>query len=127
MAKILVVDDSMVARMCHIASIPKDQGHEIAEASDGLSALEAFRAMEPDVTFLDLTMPGMNGLDVLAAIKEDYPNAVVIVCTADIQRQTLEMVEKLGAFGVLSKPCSKEVLQEKLARALEKAEQNRDE
>lgn len=122
MAKILVVDDSMVARMCHTSAIPDDEGHEIAEAGDGPTAIEKFRAMRPDVMFLDLTMPGMSGIEVLAEIKKEFPDAVVIICTADIQKQTVEKVEQLGAFGVLSKPCGKEVLQATLRKALKHAE-----
>ena len=121
MAKILVVDDSMVARMCHVSCIPKDEGHEVAEAADGPSALKAFRSMIPDVTFLDLTMPGMNGVEVLAEIKKDYPEAVVIICTADIQKKTLENVAQLGAFGVLNKPSPKDATLAELRRALNAA------
>ena len=50
MAKILIVDDSIVARMSVKSCIPKDQGHVLAEAADGIKALEMFRSMLPDVT-----------------------------------------------------------------------------
>lgn len=123
MAKILVVDDSMVARMCHRSCIPQDEGHEVAEAADGRSALETFRTMLPDVTFLDLTMPGMSGIEVLAEIKRDFPKAVVVICTADIQKQSMEKVTQLGAFGVLKKPPGKEAMLAELRRALDAAEQ----
>lgn len=126
MAKILVVDDSMVARMCHVSCIPTDEGHQVVEAADGPGAIEKFRSMRPDVTFLDLTMPGMSGIEVLAAIKQEFPDAVVIICTADIQKQTVEKVEQLGAFAVLSKPCGKEVMQAELRRALKQAGQSHD-
>ena len=122
MAKILVVDDSLVARMCHKSCIPQDEGHEIAEASDGPSALATYRTMLPDVTFLDLTMPGMSGIEVLAEIKRDFPDAVVIICTADIQKQSLEKVTQLGAFGVIKKPAGKEAMLMELRRALGAAE-----
>lgn len=122
MAKILVVDDSMVARMCHVSNIPADEGHEVCEASDGPSAIEKFREFRPDVTFLDLTMPGMSGIAVLGAIRADFPDAIVIICTADVQKQTVERVEQLGAFAVLGKPCAKEVMQAELRRALRQAE-----
>ena len=124
MAKILVVDDSMVARMCHVSSIPENEGHEVVEAADGPTALETFRCLRPDVTFLDLTMPGMSGIEVLAAIKSEFPEAVVIICTADIQKQTIEKVERLGAFAVLSKPCAREVLQAQLRKAIQQAEKS---
>lgn len=121
MAKILVIDDSLVARMCHKSCIPEDEGHEVAEAADGPSALAAFRSMLPDVTILDLTMPGMSGIEVLAEIKRDFPDAVVIICTADIQKQTLQKVAQLGAFGVLNKPSGKEATLAELRRALKAA------
>jgi two-component system, chemotaxis family, chemotaxis protein CheY len=124
MAKILVVDDSMVARMCHVSYIPENEGHEVVEAGDGPTALETFRCLRPDVTFLDLTMPGMSGIEVLAAIRGEFPEAVVIICTADIQKQTVEKVQQLGAFAVLSKPCGRDVLQAELRKALEQAEKS---
>lgn len=118
MAKILIVDDSIVARMSVKSAIPKDQGHEIVEAKDGASALEMFRQISPDVTFLDLTMPDMNGLDVLSAVKHECPSAKVVVVTADIQKRVIERAMELGAFTLLKKPPIKESVQEALRQAL---------
>ena len=118
MAKILIVDDSMVARMSLKNCIPKDQGHELAEAKDGRSGLEVFRDMKPDVTFLDLTMPDINGLKVLEELRIDYPEALVIILTADVQRQTAEKIAAFNAFTMIKKPPVKEVVQEALAQAL---------
>lgn len=118
MAKILVVDDSVVARMGVKACIPKDQGHEIAEAGDGAKAIELFRQMKPDVTFLDITMPDKSGLEVLEELRQDYPEAVIIILSADIQKQTQERASQLGAFSIVKKPPVKEVVQAELAKAL---------
>ncbi len=118
MAKILIVDDSIVARMSVKACIPKDQGHELAEAGDGAKGLALFRSLKPDVTFLDLTMPDKNGLEVLEELRLDFPTAVIVILSADIQKQTQEKARLLGAFSIIKKPPVKEVVQAELAKAL---------
>jgi two-component system chemotaxis response regulator CheY len=118
MAKILIIDDSMVARMSVKGCIPKDAGHELREAADGKSGIAAFAEFRPDVTFLDLTMPEMSGLEVLTELRRRDPQAVVIVLTADVQKQTGDKVRALGATAMLSKPAGKDVLQAQLAAVL---------
>ena len=115
--KILIVDDSLVARMS-VKGCIKDQGHELAEAGDGLTALAQFKTFMPDVTFLDITMPDKSGLEVLEELRINYPEAVVIILSADTQKQTQERARQLGAFAIVKKPPLKEVVQEALARAL---------
>jgi len=118
MAKILIVDDSVVARMSLKRCIPKEQGHEIIEAVDGCSALELFMSASPDVTFLDLTMPDKSGVEVLIELRKDFPEAVVIILSADIQKQTRERVECLGAFSIMKKPPRPDLVHQELARAI---------
>lgn len=118
MAKILIVDDSIVARMSVKGCLPKDQEHELSEAGDGATAIELFRSVRPDVTFLDITMPDKSGLEVLAELRQDFPDAVVIILSADIQKQTQEKAQQLGAFSIVRKPPVKEVIQAELAKAL---------
>lgn len=118
MAKILIVDDSLVARMSLKTCLPKEAGHEIAEGKDGAEGIALYQSFNPDVTFLDLTMPGMDGIAALAEIRTIDPAARVIILTADIQRRTIERVTELGAFAVVKKPPVKEVVQAELARAL---------
>ncbi len=118
MAKILIVDDSIVARMSVKACIPKEQGHELIEAGDGTKAIELFHARMPDVTFLDITMPDKSGLDVLEELRRSYPEAVIIILSADIQKQTQERAYQLGAFSIVKKPPLKEVVQAELVKAL---------
>jgi two-component system chemotaxis response regulator CheY len=118
MARILIIDDSMVARMSVKSCIPKDAGHTIREAGDGKTGLAAFDELHPDVTFLDLTMPEMSGLEVLTELRRRDPRAVVIVLTADVQKQTGERVLALGATAMLSKPASRDAVQAQLAAAL---------
>jgi len=72
--RILCVDDHALVRD-GIASLL------VAEAGTGLDALEEFRKHRPDITLMDLRMPDMNGIDVMAAILRDYPNARFIILT----------------------------------------------
>lgn len=118
MAKIMIIDDSLVARMSLKACMPKDAGHEIKEGNDGSVAIELYPTFKPDVTFMDLTMPGVDGMTALAEIRKLDPAARVIILTADIQTRTIERVMELGAFGLLKKPPVKEAVQAELIKAL---------
>ena len=118
MARILIIDDSLVARMSLKACIPKDVGHEIKEGNDGSIAIELYQAFKPDVTFMDLTMPGVDGIAALAEIRKLDSSARVIILTADIQKRTIERVMELGAFGLLKKPPVKEAVLAELDKAL---------
>ncbi|MDY0301061.1 MAG: response regulator [Trichlorobacter sp.] len=120
MAKILVVDDSLVARMSLKSCLPKDN-HEIAEANDGAKGVAQFTNFAPDVTFMDLTMPGMDGIEALRGIKQINPAAIVIILTADIQKRTTEIVTELGAFAVLKKPPQRPEVQAIFEQALKAA------
>lgn len=117
--KILLVDDSPISRRMMKSCIPKDRGYEIYEAGDGLAGFEAYKANQPDVTFMDLTMPVMDGSESTARIREFDPKAVVIVCTADIQIKSITNVLDLGALMVMKKPPSKETVEDALSKAAE--------
>jgi two-component system chemotaxis response regulator CheY len=107
MAKLLVVDDSQLSRRL-LKSILTGAGHEVLEEEDGLSAIERYAADSPDAVFLDMTMKGMHGLEVLAKIRELDPTAKVIIGTADIQASTRTLTTEGGAKAFLEKPFSPE-------------------
>jgi two-component system, chemotaxis family, chemotaxis protein CheY len=102
--KVLVVDDSPVARKMLIHALPKDWDIEVAQAGNGREALETYRAQGVDVMFLDLTMPEMDGFQVLEAIQRDGMNCLVIVVSADVQPIAQERVKRLGAIAFVRKP-----------------------
>jgi two-component system chemotaxis response regulator CheY len=117
MAKILLVDDSALARRI-LRRCLEPEGHQIIEAQDGISALEAYFLEKPDLVLLDLTMEGMHGLDVLREMQRLDPSARVVVATADIQESTQRMAQEAGACGFVVKPFVPKQVLEVVGRAL---------
>jgi two-component system, chemotaxis family, chemotaxis protein CheY len=122
--KILLVDDSPIARKIIRNFMPKDREYEFHEATDGQEGLNKFIELKPDVTFLDITMPVMDGMESLELMKNADPNAVIIICTADIQPRTILRVAALGALTVIKKPPSREEVQLALRKAEEILQQS---
>ena len=101
--KILIVDDSALSRRT-LRRILETAGYEVAEADDGMTALELYFLEKPRLVLLDLVMKGMYGLDVLAKLREMDPAAQVVVASADIQSSTRKMVDEAGARAFINKP-----------------------
>ena len=112
---VLVVDDSTLARKLLIRSLPEGWDIEITQASDGAAALDLYRAGKAAVMFLDLTMPVMNGFQVLEAIQHEGLATFVIVVSADVQSGAVERAKALGAIGFVAKPVSPEAIRPILA------------
>jgi len=81
---------------------------EITQAENGEEALAAYRAGKADVMFLDLTMPVMDGYEVLEHLQKESLNTFVVVISADIQPEAQERVKKLGAMAFIKKPVKTE-------------------
>ncbi|MDI1260008.1 response regulator [Aquabacterium sp.] len=107
---VLVVDDSAMARKMLIAALPPSWDVSIRQASNGLQALEAYREGGVDVMFLDLTMPVMDGFQVLEHLKKEDMNCLVIVVSADIQPESQQRVKQLGAIAFMRKPINAEAV-----------------
>lgn len=115
--KILIVDDSPISRKMLKSCFPKEQSFEFHEAGDGLAGFERYKEIRPDITFMDLTMPVMDGATSIDEIRKFDPQALVIVSTADVQIKSLTRVMELGAFMVLRKPPSKESVLDALTQS----------
>ncbi|OQX62728.1 MAG: response regulator [Desulfococcus sp. 4484_241] len=115
--KILIVDDSPVARKMLKNSIPKNRGYEIFEATDGRDGIKKYQLLKPEIVFMDLTMPGLDGYAALEQIIKLDNNAIVIVMTADVQPKSISNVMALGAFTLLKKPAKAHVIEEALDKA----------
>ena len=101
---VLVVDDSPIARKMLLRALPTDWDISVQEASNGEDALALYRAGKVDVMFLDLTMPRMDGFQVLETLQKEDLNCFVVVVSADVQPQARERVLQLGAIDFVPKP-----------------------
>jgi len=115
--RVLVVDDSALSRRT-LRQILEPAGYEVAEAEDGLSALERYFLDKPDIVFLDLVMKGMYGLDVLTKLRELDAEAKVIIVSADIQTSSHELVDEAGAKAFVNKPFDRADILNTLASVL---------
>jgi DNA-binding NarL/FixJ family response regulator len=102
--RILAVDDHPLVRQ-GIVGLVADQSDMsvVAEASNGREAILQFRAHRPDVTLMDLQMPEMNGLDALIAIRNEFPEARIIVLTTYTGDVQILRALKAGARAYLLK------------------------
>jgi len=102
--QILVVDDHPVVRN-GIAGLLADQADMllVGEASNGREAIQQFRAHRPDVTLMDLQMPELNGVDAIIAIRDEFPQARIIVLTTYTGDVHILRALKAGARGYLLK------------------------
>lgn len=116
----LIVDDSRVARKWLIAMIPKKIAENaiIIEGANGQEAIKLYQEYKPDVVFLNITMPVLDGFDALKKIREIDSKALVIMISADRQQSTKEKVLALGASTILPKPINEEEFRSTLLKVL---------
>lgn len=102
--RILAVDDHPVFRQ-GIAGLIADQAdmNLVGEASNGREAIQQFRTHRPDITLMDLQMPELNGLDATIAIRNEFPQARIIVLTTYAGDVQVLRALKAGAQGYLLK------------------------
>ncbi|MGK9063891.1 response regulator [Stutzerimonas chloritidismutans] len=112
---LLICDDSNLARKQLLRSLPAAWQLDIHQASGGLEALERIRQGDVDVLLLDLTMPDMDGYQVLAQLREEGLGCKVIVVSADIQEEAVRRVLELGALAFIRKPADPVHLRQTLA------------
>jgi two-component system, chemotaxis family, chemotaxis protein CheY len=118
--KILLIDDSALSRNILKRSLGNE--HHFIEAENGLRGLELYFLEKPELVFLDLTMPGINGFEILEKLRQIDPKARIIIGSADIQDFTRTKAEELGAAAFLTKPFLPEKVQEILREVTQKAE-----
>ena len=111
---VLIVDDSPMARKMLIRAIPPEWDIRITQAGNGMEALEAYRSGQIDVMFLDLTMPEIDGFQVLETLRKEDLNCLVIVVSADVQEKAQERVLAMGAIAFIRKPITAEGLRDVL-------------
>jgi two-component system nitrogen regulation response regulator NtrX len=118
MARLMVVDDEKGIREA-LVQVFEYEGHEVRAAEDGPDALLMAESFHPDVIFLDVKMPGMDGLDVLARLRTECPGALVVMISGHGTIETAVEATRNGAYDFLEKPLDTDRLLATLGRSLE--------
>ena len=118
-AQILVVDDESTTRSA-VARALRLTGYKAHAAGSGREALSELATHEYDLMLLDLRMPGMDGMEVLAQARQSYPDLLVIVLTAYATLAGAVEALRAGAADHLLKPCSLEEIEAAISGALER-------
>lgn len=102
--KIMMVDDAAFMRMMIKDTLTKNGYEDLLEAANGKEAVDKYKEHKPDLVIMDITMPEMDGLEALAAIKGEFPDAVIVMCSAMGQENMVLEALKLGAKDFIVKP-----------------------
>ena len=109
--RVLVVDDHPMMREGIVAVIARQPDLIVAgEAHDGQDAVVKFRIHRPDVTLMDIQMPGMGGIEAITAIRADFPQAAIVVLTTYAGDTQAVRALQAGAAGYLLKSCIRKEL-----------------
>ncbi|QQE79269.1 response regulator [Alicyclobacillus sp. SO9] len=104
MANVLIVDDAAFMRMMMKNMLEKNGFTVVGEAANGNEALEQFKALNPDIVTLDITMPEKDGLTALKEIRQLDPNSKIIMASAMGQQNMVIEAVQAGAVDFVVKP-----------------------
>lgn len=107
MKKIMIVDDAQFMRMM-LKDIIKEISTDVVEASNGAEAVELYKLHKPDIVTMDITMPEMDGINAVKAIKDFDAGATIIMCSAMGQQAMVIDAIHAGAKDFIVKPFSKD-------------------
>src|SRR5512137_2914095 len=119
--KVLFADDEAALQECMSLELPR-MGHEVTVCPDGFTAVAALERNSYDCLLVDLDMPGMSGIQVIAKAREMSPDTDAIVLTGKSSFETAIAALRQGAFDYLTKPCRLVELDAILRRVAEKRE-----
>lgn len=109
--KVLVVDDSITVRELMKQQLRENGVQNLNEAKNGVEAVQKYKTFMPDLVFLDINMPEMSGVQVLAKIMEFNPQAYVIMLSSLGTKEKISETLELGAKNFLMKPIENENLE----------------
>src|SRR5207247_6430909 len=115
---ILIVDDEQ-GILDTLRILLKNEGFDVTTAQGGKAGLEQLKAAAPDLVLTDIKMPGVTGIEILAAAKEQDPETPVILMTAQASLQTAIQAVNQGAFHYVPKPFSNDEIVALCRRAAE--------
>ncbi|MFW6386404.1 MAG: response regulator [Bacillota bacterium] len=107
MKSVLIVDDAAFMRL-NLKNILKEDYEIAGESENGKEAVEMYQELEPDYVTMDITMPVMDGLEAIKAIKDIDPDAQIVVCSAMGQQKMVIQAIESGAQDFIVKPFKEE-------------------
>lgn len=117
--KILIADDEDGLRLS-MAGIIEMEGHEVFNASNGYEAIELVKTNSFDIAFLDIKMPGINGVDTFKQIKKYSPETIVVMMTAYAVQHLIKEAITEGAYACINKPFDMEKIMETIKEVSQK-------
>lgn len=102
--KVFIIDDNEMTRTVLRMIVQGEKYEVVGEANSGRSALDKLAGLRPDIIFLDIMMPDLNGLDLLERFVDMLPKAKVLMVTASNDRETVKKAIQQGASGFIVKP-----------------------
>lgn len=119
MAKgILIVDDASFMRMMIKDILTKNGFEVVGEAENGITAVEKYKELKPELVIMDITMPEMDGIQAVKEIKNMDPNSKIIMCSAMGQQAMVIEAIQAGAKDFIVKPFQHERVIEAVKKAL---------
>ncbi len=116
MKRVLVVDDAAFMRLTLRNILDKNGFEVVGEASNGLEAVEKYFTLKPDIVTMDITMPEMDGVEALGAIRSKDPAAKIVMISALGQETWVKKAVMLGAKGFVVKPYKEDYVVQTLSK-----------
>ena len=114
MKRVLIVDDAAFMRLALRTMLEPNGFEVVGEAENGEVAITMYNQLKPDIVTMDITMPDMDGVEALKAIRAIDSRAKVVIITALGQQSRVKEAVILGAAGFIVKPCKEETVLEVL-------------
>jgi two-component system chemotaxis response regulator CheY len=117
--RIMIVDDSAFMRSIIKNALTGLEISEIYEASNAEDSVNTYKEKRPDLTFMDIVMPGKSGLDALKEIRGIDSNARIVMCTSVGQDKIVEEAVNSGAYDFITKPFKPEEIKTTVSKVME--------
>lgn len=118
MHRIMLVDDAAFVRLALEKILTENNYDVVAQASNGVEAIQMYKEAKPDLVIMDITMPEMSGIDAVKGIKQINPSAKIIMCSAMGQQTKILDAMTAGASDFIVKPYKEERVLSAVKKAL---------